>query len=283
VNQREIAALGATGHDRKLLTAANTLFDMSNMGYRPLFGCSSFLVPASHSKTGGSLFARNLDFFDLGYLHQYSLVMVHAPTDGKFGFAHIGFPGAMGCYSGMNEHGLAMARHEVVSPKKMQGFSLQGMPFMFSLRSVLEMARNVAEAVQVLQGFRNTTLSIIGLADKDRVAVVELSPAGTFERESVNGIACMANHYQTSSLNNPAQVNTHRTLDREKALLDHANAHKADVKEAWAAISSTEQGEMTVQSMVFEPGAKTIHLALGKGPTTQYTPTPLAIEQFFTK
>jgi isopenicillin-N N-acyltransferase like protein len=47
--------------------------------YRGGFGCSSIIVEASRSSTGGPLFGRNLDFYTLGILDKYGLVTVHRP------------------------------------------------------------------------------------------------------------------------------------------------------------------------------------------------------------
>src|SRR5262245_25437370 len=52
----EVQACAAACPDRGRLVAANTLFDMSHVGLRPLFGCSSFVVPPHRSATGGLLF-----------------------------------------------------------------------------------------------------------------------------------------------------------------------------------------------------------------------------------
>lgn len=274
--RREIEAIAATGLDRSRLVAANTLFDMSNMGYRPLFGCSSFLVSANRSATGGVLFGRNLDFFDLGYLHAYSLAMVHR-TAGKFGFVSLGFPGAVGCFSGMNEHGLSIARHEVVAPRKMQGFEIEGTSFAIVIRKALEECRTVAEAVAVFKATRHATLSIVGIADARDTAVLELSPAGTFVRDAVEGFNCFTNHYKHEAIRNPEQPNKDATLDREASLRERMDVPKADVKHVWDAIHSANAGELTLQSMVFEPAAKRIHAAFGKGPTTAIEPSILDV------
>src|SRR5262249_43024187 len=90
--QAEIAAIAAACPDRGRVVLANTLFDMSHMGLRPLFGCSSVIVPPHRSETGSVLFGRNLDFFPLGYLHEFSLVTIYRPATGRIGFASLGFP-----------------------------------------------------------------------------------------------------------------------------------------------------------------------------------------------
>ncbi len=278
VERREIEAISATGLDRSRLIAANTLFDMSNMGFRPLFGCSSFLVPPASSATGGTLHGRNLDFFDIGYLHAFSLAIVHRPTASAFGLVHLGFPGAVGCFSGMNQYGLAIARHEVVGPRKMRTYDHLGTPFGISLRRVLETCRTTEEAVRLLGETRHTTLSIVGLSDPHSIRIAELSPQGTYIREPSGGIDCFANHYAHPNIANPAQTNVFSTLDRQTAMQLKADTNRAGIAEVWAALHAANQGDLTLQSMIFEPAKMRIHAAFGHGPTTAISPTILDVE-----
>src|SRR5262245_36058151 len=139
----EVEACAAACPDRGRLVLANTLFDMNHMGLHTLFGCSSFIVPPHRSATGGMLFGRNLDFYPLGYLHEFSLVTVYRPAPGRLGFASLGFPGLVGCFSGMNAAGLSLARHEVLGPKVRRTFDPTGVPFAVALREVVETSQTV--------------------------------------------------------------------------------------------------------------------------------------------
>lgn len=67
----------ATGLDRDLFIAGNTMFDL-----KKVIGCSTLVIEPERSATKGILFGRNLDFPTLGYLQEYSLVVVCKP-DGK--------------------------------------------------------------------------------------------------------------------------------------------------------------------------------------------------------
>ena len=60
-DQAEMAAIARACPDRGALVAGNTLFDMTNLGFRALLGCSSFIVPRERSATGNLLFGRNLN------------------------------------------------------------------------------------------------------------------------------------------------------------------------------------------------------------------------------
>src|SRR5262245_16481449 len=159
----EVEACAAACPDRGRLVAANTLFDMSHVGLRPLFGCSSLVVPPHHLATGGLLFGRNLDFYSLGYLHEFSLVTAYRPAPGRLGFASLGFPGVVGCFSGMNAAGLCLARYEVLGPKVRRTFDPSGVPFAVALREVLETCHTVAEAARRLARVRHATVNIVVL------------------------------------------------------------------------------------------------------------------------
>src|SRR5262249_57668039 len=106
--RRELEAMArASQVERDRLVAGNTLFDL-----KKLIACSALLVEPWRSASGGPLLGRNLDYPSLGYAHEYSLVTVYRPA-GKHAFVSIGFPGLVGCLSGMNDAGLAVAVLEV--------------------------------------------------------------------------------------------------------------------------------------------------------------------------
>jgi hypothetical protein len=275
----EAEACAAACPDGGRLVPANTLFDMAHMGLRPLLGCSSFVVPPPRSETGGLLFGRNLDFFPLGYLHDFSLVTLYRPAPGRLGFASVGFPGVVCCFSGMNEAGLCLARHEVLAPRVRRAFDPSGVPFAAALREVLETCGSVGEAADRLGGVRHATVSIVVLADADSARVLELTPGGTFAREPEGEFVGCSNHFRHPELADPAQANLYRTLDRHAALrrLGDGAAPRLGPDDVWAALGSVHQGELTLQSMLFEPAARRIRVAFGPGPTTDLRPTALEL------
>jgi isopenicillin-N N-acyltransferase-like protein len=279
--QTEVEAMA--GPDRTRLVAGNTLFDMEHMGLRPLFGCSSVVAGPARSATGGLLFGRNLDFEPLGYLHEYSLVTVYRPAAWRLGFASVGFPGIVGCFSGMNAAGLCLARHEVMGPNVRRTFDPAGVPFAVALRSVLETCRTVSEAVDLLTRTRHVTVNIVVLADPTEARVAELTPDGVFVRDLPDGVAGCANHFRHPTTRHPAQVNRFRTLDRQAALDDFASTAGPGlgVADVWSALDRVHQGALTVQSMLFEPAARSLHVAFGPGPTTTYPPTRIDLAELW--
>jgi hypothetical protein len=275
----EVEACAVACPDGGRLVAVNTLFDMSHMGLRPLFGCSSFIVPPRRSATGGLLFGRNLDFYPLGYLHDFSLVTVYRPGAGRLGFASVGFPGLVGCFSGMNAAGLCLARHEVLAPLVRRAFDPAGVPFAVALREVLETCRSVAEAADRLGRVRHATVNIVVLADADSASVLELTPDGVFAREPDGDLIGCSNHFRHPVLANANQPNAYGTLDRHATLsrLADASPVRLGMDDVWAVLGLVHQGELTLQSMVFEPAARTVHVSFGRGPTTDRSPTTLEL------
>ena len=262
------------GPDRDRLVMANTLFDLANTGLRPLFGCSSL---ATRSAAGRLLLGRNLDFCPLGYLHEYSLVTVYRPGGGRPGWASVGFPGMVGCFSGMNAAGLCAVRHEVLGVRGRRVFDPAGVPFAAALRAVLETCRTVDEAVERLTHTRHATVNLVVLADPHAARVAELTPAGVFVRPTGGGVIGCTNHFLDPRPRPARQANLYQTLDRQAELDRFAAAAgpAVGVGDVWAALGRVHQGELTIQSMVFDPAARTIHVAFGPGPTTALEPVRL--------
>ena len=100
--RRELEAMASAGVvERDKLVLGNTLFDLKKS-----VACSALLVDSARSGTGKPLLGRNLDYPSLGYAHEYSLVTVCRPNGAKHAFAAVGFPGLVGCLSGINDAGL---------------------------------------------------------------------------------------------------------------------------------------------------------------------------------
>src|SRR5207244_8074808 len=107
--RRELEAIVKAGVDRNPVVLGNTMFDL-----KKLFACSALVVTGDRSENGGILLGRNLDFPSLGYVHEYSLVTVYR-SPGKHTFVSVGFPGLVGCLSGINDAGLCLGVMESCS------------------------------------------------------------------------------------------------------------------------------------------------------------------------
>src|SRR5262245_10886642 len=106
----------------------------------PPLGCSSFAAWGHMTKDGRTLAARNLDWFAAKCLVDHRVLVVRAPDPkaGRLGWASLTWPGAIGCYTGMNEEGVTMCIHDV--PTGMPRVGLAMMPRPLALREAIELS-----------------------------------------------------------------------------------------------------------------------------------------------
>ena len=259
-----------SGVDREMGLLGNTLADI----YRNI-SCSSLIVEPEKSATGGPLFGRNLDFFTLRLLDKYSLVTVHRPK-GKHAFAMIGFPGLFGCLSGMNDAGLALAVHEVfLSHDGAPIFNPKGVPYAFCFRRMLEECTTVEEAEKLLRSTERTTILSLALCDRQHGLVLELTPKSVVARDASRGILACTNHFRTDEL----AVFT--WCPRYRKLIQSRKFDELDLADVAKKMNEVNMGRMTVQTMVFEPAALKLHLAIGACPSSALPLKPLELGPLF--
>lgn len=280
-HRRELLSLaGALGDERRVMRG-NTLFDLKNLQPRRLFGCSSLALGGSRTRVGGPLLARNLDFYDLGYLHEFGLVTVYRPADrGLRRFVSVGFPCSVGVFTGMNAAGLAVATHEVFGARG-RGFNPRGEPFAATCRRVLEECDTVAEADALFREAPRTTPVSVAACDVRDQAVFELTPEGVTRRDACRGAVVCVNHF-LATRPGLGWANPFNTVGRLEQLSRVAAADTLlGAAEAWATLAEVSQGALTIQSMVFEPARLALHVSLGAGPATRLTPTELRLGEWF--
>jgi hypothetical protein len=265
-SQQELEAMVESAHvDHDLVVAGNTFFDLKKS-----LACSAIGIEKDKSRTGGTLLARNLDYPSLGYIHHYSLVTVYRPAKG-LAFAAVGFPGLVGVLSGMNEAGLALGVLEVFDIKAGEPyFDAHGIPYGLCLRRALEQARTVDEAKKVLEGLRRTTTINVAVADRHEVAVLEISPKRVVKRPAARGVCVTTNHFCSTELKPEKPLDLDDTLARF-AKLDEVRAWrgKVGVEELRKQLDEVCLGEVTLQTMCFEPDTLRLHLSVGKLPASR--------------
>jgi len=285
--------------DRQLLLAANGIFDMENISPSALlFGCSSLLIPPQQSSTGGLLFGRNLDFSHFGYLHKYSLLTVYRSTDkSKRAFVSAGFPGLVGCFTGMNDAGLTLASHSVQDPVTKKTFSEDGVPFAMAYRCVLEECETVEQAIKLLEGMKRASVTNLAVADTKEAVVIEVSPTALAVRRLGDKPGVCTNHFCTKDEGfvNPKQTDSFLTQTRFKTLTDSvAGGDKlgvSDVKKRLHEVKLVDDRtlgvkvELTLQTFVFEPGERKVHLRFGNGkePSTAGELTTIDLKELWRK
>jgi predicted choloylglycine hydrolase len=261
----EMAAVAASaGADPEAVTVANTFFDLKNT-----FQCSALAVEGPRSATGGVLFGRNLDYPSLGYIHEHTLVTVYRPT-GKHAFASVGFPGIVGVLSGMNDAGLCVAVLEVYDAKEGEPhFNPKGVPYALCNRRLLEECTTIAEAKKLLESMPRTSLLNLALADRTTTAVFEVTPKQVVLRPSVRGICTCTNHFCSDEVK-PSKADYRDNSDERLDILDKARGAKGKLgaEDIHKYLHAVNQGDQTLQTMIFDPANLRLHLAFGKRPSS---------------
>jgi hypothetical protein len=258
-HRKELDAMAKTSRlDRDLFLIGNTYPDISKA-----YGCSSLIVGKERSATGGPLFGRNLDYPTLGVLDRYSLVTVRRPK-GKHAFASIGFPGMVGCLSGINDAGLALAVHEVRKTRDgSPRLDPKGVPYILAFRRLLEECATVGEAEKLLRDMKRTTMLNLSVCDKNGGAIFEITTKNVVVRQPEADICACTNHFCSKELG--AGVPCGRLPKLDACREAKGKLGLADVAKKLDAVN---QGDATLQTMVFEPAALKLHLAIGACPSS---------------
>jgi hypothetical protein len=263
------------GVDRDLAIVGNTFTDLKKLG-----GCSALIIDSDRSATGKPIFGRNLDYPTLGFLHEYSLVSIYRPKE-KHAFASIGFPGFIGCLSGINDAGLCLAVLEVEAANDGSvGFDSHGVPYALSYRRVLEECTTVSEAEKLLSSLKRTTYTNLAICDRDGGAVFEMTPKSFVVRRSDDGCCACTNHFRTKELTKDVKCPRYETLItcRECKQVDIA-----EVRKLLASVGPRSKADQTLQTMIFEPAELKLHLAIGIPPTSALEPKLIDLKPYFKK
>ncbi len=252
------ATAKAAGIDPDLVLLGNIMYDYSQIG-----GCSVLMVEPSRSADGNLLFGRNLDFPTFGFIDRFSLVIVYRPK-GKHAFVSVTFPGLAGCVSGMNDAGLALAQLEVRQTRDdSPRFDPAGVPMAICFRRLLEECSTVDEAEKLLREMPRTTMCNLAIADRQHAAVLEITTRHVVRRAAEQGLCACTNHFRTPEL---AGYPTHC---ERYAILDPAKQpEKLGFAEVARKLDAVNQGELTLQTMIFEPQRLRMHLSLGPSPAS---------------
>lgn len=250
------AAAVAGGLDPDMLFFAASIYDLSSG-----MGCATVVVEKGRSATGQPLFGRNFDWLPTEGLPQHTLVAVFEPT-GKHKFATVTISPITGCISGMNDAGLCCTLNEIPlrHAKDKAGFDWAGVPTMLAFRRVLEDCSTVAEAEKLLRGTRRTTAACMTVCDPAGGAVFEITPKSLEVRSAVNGVTCCTNHFCCDKL-----CVGRKCWRLPKLLALETGDAKLTPADVFTRLHEVNQGGHTLQAMVFEPAARTLHLKLGDG------------------
>jgi hypothetical protein len=264
--REEMDAMAHAAHvERDKLVLGNTMFDL-----KKVIACSALLVEPARSATTGTLMGRNLDYPPLGYAHEYSLVTIYKPGGASHNFATIGFPGLVGCLSGMNDAGLAVAVLEVPFVKTNEKrFDAHGTPYALCYRRVLEECSTIAEAKALLETMKRTGLSNLVVADREDVVAFEITPERVVMRRGPNGTCACTNHFCSDTLRPSVGIDFMATYTRFDLLTRiGAMDRKLGPADLQVALHGANIKDFTMQTMVFECATLRLHLAIGMIPAS---------------
>lgn len=273
---REAATISALNRplDRGDLLALNALSDR----FGPF--CSSFAVWGSRTTDGKTLCARNLDWPRHEWMIGEDLLLVELPAakPARRGWVSLGWPGFVGCLSGMNDAGLTLAMHDV--PVKGPDGVRRVFPRGLVLREALEKCGGPDAIQQTADLFRLRPIGVgtnifasvpFDAASHDAPAAV-LEYDGRLDQsqgvtvraadsKSADGWVACTNHFRERE--GVSRCGRYERL-REKL---SADKDRLDVEKVWAIATSVNVPQpefnsmLTYHTLVFEPNARRLHFA----------------------
>jgi len=257
--QKELEGVSATFDiDWRDLLLANISYDLT-IG---ALGCSTIALATAD----GPVVARNMDWSPEDLLAQASyLLFCNKGRD--LSFANAGWPGSIGCVTGLSGNGFAIVLNAVMSP---EGARPDGYPVMLYIRTVLEDAANFEEALEMLQHetlAASALITLVGVKNDQRV-VIERSPSRNALRWGEEGRPLAA----TNDYRKLFKTTTHAgseiyetTCSRYDALQKYFADQKSDQSISdeqllYVLTDNSVLSGITAQHIVMRPAANSIRL-----------------------
>lgn len=240
--------------DRTALFAANLAPEVA-----PSLACSCMAALPERSGDGRLRLARNLDWPGGEVLAGAELVVIESGTSHRF--ASFSWPGLLGVATGMNDAGLAAADLMVLDvasrPKP-------GVPVLFAVRSMLESAGNVDEALAWLKSAPRTMPQNYALADAQAARLVETGSGHFRVREVSHGLAAITNYWREEAGGAKDA--------RYAGMLGAAGDGKLSVADLQGILGGAALAHgLNVQAVVLEPATRAAYIAHGKPPVARGT------------
>jgi hypothetical protein len=255
------------------LKAGNTFGDWA------AFACSSFSVWGAATVDGGTLTARNFDYFPHPKLEQLVTLIARAPADpAARRWVTVGYPGLIGVISGMNEEGVGLFVHDVMPKPATEKTGIA--PRLLALRRALE-ATGAENAVRrVHERLRDTTTHMGNNVQTTSPFDGKAVPAAIVEYdgvETLNGGADLrlpadgatyvlcSNHYR--SREEPSRCGRYSKIEAalKKAAAEGRKLGPADARAIMATATQNSIGSKTLHTVVFQPELRRFELMLSGG------------------
>ena len=148
-------------------------------------------------------------------------------------------------------------------------FDPKGVPYALCNRRLLEECTTIAEAKKLLESMPRTSLLNLAVADRTGTAVFEVTPRHVAMRSAENGVCTCTNHFCTEAVRPTEPIDLFNSGTRLETL-DKVRAGKAKlgVEDLHKQLHAVNQGDETLQTMVFDTKNLRLYLAFGKRPSS---------------
>jgi hypothetical protein len=237
-----------------LLVAANVIEVVEEARMCAAVAAWGGATPAKETVVG-----RNLDWQDIGKLHERGLIVVRHPDQGHT-FISCGFPGLPGVLTGMNDAGLFMG-DLVLFAKGAPAPADAGIPVMSLQRLALETCANAKEAVARVEAGPRTVPQNYIVCDRDGAAFLETDAAKVVHRPPCGETVAGTNwaEEQRGSLKGDVRFGS------LCACID-PKVGSLGVPEIEAALGAANSGPLSIMSVVAVPTRRALFVSIGNMP-----------------
>ncbi|MCE5293586.1 MAG: C45 family peptidase [Chlamydiales bacterium] len=168
-----------TASNKQALLAVNTRQTLASCIYDGKNSCLYYAIGSDHSANrcyhrykldiapNNITVLHNIDI-PMGLLSPYTRLFTHEKTATTYGFVAIGWHGIVGCYFGINEHGLS------VSGCSVPGKSQPGVPNHLLIRQILEEAKTTLDAKKIIDIAKPSASMNLLIAASDGIVRIEV-------------------------------------------------------------------------------------------------------------
>jgi isopenicillin-N N-acyltransferase like protein len=187
----------------------------------PLVGCTSFAAWGPMTADGHLLLGRNLDFSP-GKLFDVNKIVIRAKPREGLGFISVAWGGMSGAVSGINEARIAVTINAAQSSQKRR----IGTPVSLVMRQVLQYAKTLEEAVEIIQSSQVfvSDCYLVACGKTSTAVIVEKTPGSCAVRRADADYLICANHFLSGALkNDPGNLEymaTGTTVDRYRRMTE---------------------------------------------------------------
>ena len=186
-------------------------------------GCSEFVVTGGMTADGSMIHGYNYDLMAPEHaLINPHLAMIFYRPDGGIGFSTLNTVGSIGVNAGMSDAGLSIAWDNTYlrDPAIYQGIELPVVPFIVTLRRVLETCHSLEEGLRLVTDTLPRPLAdiiIVASAEENRAVALETAGRMHAERPLEDDAVWSTNSFRSSALAPFERNGDWREMDAEEA------------------------------------------------------------------